>query len=94
MQCFFSRPSSGRKNIRTEYLENMLSLKVPISEIARSLGVSRPKVYNAIQEYGMVYEGRFSSHSENGLGDAVIGIKENHSNAREVMVQVIDGPME
>lgn len=89
MQYFFSRPSCGRprKNIPREYLENMLSLKVPISDIARSLGVSRPKIYNAIQEYGMVYEGRFSSHSENELRDAVIGIKENHPNAGEVMVQ-------
>ena len=86
---FFSRPSCGRprKNIPREYLENMLSLKVPISDIARSLGVSRPKIYNAIQEYGMVYEGRFSNHSENELRDAVIGIKRNHPNAGEVMVQ-------
>ena len=56
---FFSRPSCGRprKNIPREYLENMLSLKVPISDKARSLGVSRPKIYNVIQEYGTVYEG-------------------------------------
>ena len=56
---FFSRPSCGRprKNIPREYLENMLSLKVPISDKVRSLGVSRPKIYNVIQEYGTVYEG-------------------------------------
>ena len=35
----------------------------------------------------MVYEGQFSNYSENELHDAVIGIKQNHPNAEEVMVQ-------
>ncbi|CAB4023417.1 uncharacterized protein LOC111328403 [Paramuricea clavata] len=84
-----SQPVCGRprKTIPRDYLEDLISLKVPVSEIARSLGVSHPTVYAAIQGYNIRYEGRFSSHSDENLQDAVIGIKRNHLNAGEVMVQ-------
>ncbi|XP_046863141.1 uncharacterized protein LOC124456874 [Xenia sp. Carnegie-2017] len=80
-------PGRPSKNIPREYLENFLSVKTPISEIARLLAVSRPTVYAAIQAYNIPYEGRFSNHSNDELRCSVVAIKLGHPNAGEVMVQ-------
>lgn len=80
-------PGRPSKNIPREYLENLLSVKTPISEIARLLAVSRPTVYAAIQAYNIPYEGRFSNHSNDELRCSVVAIKLGHPNAGEVMVQ-------
>ena len=86
---FYSASSIGRpkKVISKEQLENLLSLQLPISEIARSLGVSRPTVYTLIKEHNMPYQGRFTNHSEENLRDAVTSIKQEFPNSGEIMVQ-------
>ena len=56
---FYSALPIGRPKmmIPKEQLENLLSLRLPINEIARSLGVSRPIVYAFIKEHGILYQG-------------------------------------
>ena len=73
--------------ISKEQLENLLSLRLPISEIARSLGVSRPTVYTFMKEHSIPYQGRFTNNSEENLRDAVTSIKQEFPNSGEIMVQ-------
>ena len=86
---FYSVPPIGRpkKMISKEQLENLLSFGLPISEIARSLGVSRPTVYTFMKEHGIPYQGRFTNHSEENLRDAVTSVKRDFPNSGEIMVQ-------
>ena len=67
-------------------LENMLKLNLPISRIARKLEVSRPVVYNAIEQYNFNYT-RYTDITKDGLQQMVASIKSNHPNAGEIMVQ-------
>ncbi len=86
---FHSAPPIGRpkKMISKEQIENLFSLRLPISEIARSLGVSRPTVYTFMREHNIPIQGRFTDHSDENLRDAVTSIKQEFPNPGEVMVQ-------
>ena len=86
---FFSssrRPERPRKSIQRELLENLLTLKMPIADIANFFHVSRPVVYNAMREFGIEYN-RFSDICDDQLKGVVNTIKEHHPRAGEVMVQ-------
>ena len=67
-------------------LENMLKLNLPISRIARELEISRPVVYNAIEQYNLNYT-QYTDITKDGLQQMVASIKSNHPNAGEIMVQ-------
>lgn len=67
-------------------LDNMLKLNLPISRIARELEVSRPVIYNAIEQYNINYT-RYTDIANDGLQQMVASIKSNHANAGEIMVQ-------
>ena len=86
---FYSAPPIGRprKSISREQLESLLSLRLPISEVARTLGVSQPTIYTFMKEHNIPYEGRFTGHSEEHLRHAVTAIKQDFPNSGEVMVQ-------
>ena len=74
---FSSERPNGRpkKVISRDHLENLLSLRLPISEIARTLDVSRPTLYSFMRECNMPYEGRFTNESDGNLRNAVIAVK-------------------
>lgn len=80
------RPGRPRKNVSRELLENLLRLKVPISEIASFFDVTRPVIYKTMREFGINYSS-FSDTSDDQLRDIVNTIKEHHPRAGEVMVQ-------
>jgi hypothetical protein len=67
-------------------LERLLQLKVSIVQIAEQLSVSRSAVYKAIADYDIKYE-RFSRMPQAHIEREVEAIKNEHSNAGEVMVQ-------
>ena len=67
-------------------LENMLKLNLPISRIARELEISRPVVYNAIEQYNLNYT-QYTDITKDGLQQMVASIKSNHPNAGEIMIQ-------
>ena len=79
---------SGRppKTIPRDLLENLLRLKVPVSEIASFFDVSRLVIYKAIREFQLDYS-KFSDLPDDQLQEVVTSIKENHPRAGEVMVQ-------
>lgn len=79
--------SKGRPRtaIGKEQLEAFLKLKIPLSEIASALHVSRPTVYKAIRDYNINYK-RFSDASEAEIRQAVEVISRSHPNAGESMV--------
>lgn len=78
------RPSIGiPKNI----LENFVALRVPISKMASTLGVSRPTIYNAMRKHNINYQGRFTSHDNEQVKTAISNITAGHPNAGEIMVQ-------
>ncbi|CAB3996278.1 uncharacterized protein LOC110252499 [Paramuricea clavata] len=80
-----SAPPIGRprKSISREQLESLLSLRLPISEVAWTLGVSRPTIYTFMKEHNIPYEGRFTGHSEEHLRHAVTAIKQDFPNSGE-----------
>lgn len=67
-------------------LQDLLRLKLPVSEIAIFFDVSRPVVYKAIQEFGISYK-KFSDLSDSQLETLVSSIKDKHPNSGEVMLQ-------
>ena len=69
-----------------ETLESLLKLNLPISTIATNLQVSRPLIYKAITAYGL-NGSRYSEIEQNQLEQIVSQIKQQHSNAGEVMLQ-------
>lgn len=75
------------KKIPLDVLENFIALKVPVSKMASSQGVSRQTIYNEMRRHGINYQGRFSSHNDEELKTAIINMKTNHPNAGQVMVQ-------
>ena len=64
----------------------LLELKVPLAQIARDLGVSRPVLYKFMRENGISHE-KYSLLSEQEVQNSVAEVKKNHPNAGEVMVQ-------
>lgn len=81
-------PTQGRpeKIIPKEELENLLKLKVKISDIAKMYGVSRHNVYKNIRGHGIRYT-KYSDMSQEQIELAVMVTKQEHQNAGEVMVQ-------
>lgn len=71
--------------IGKEQLEAFLKLKIPLSDIASALHVSRPTVYKAIRDYNINYK-RFSDASEAEIRQAVEVISRSHPNAGESIV--------
>ena len=80
------RPGRPKKIVSRELLENLLCLKVPISEIASFFDVTRPVIYKAMREFGINYSS-FSDITDDQLQDNVNTIKEHHPRAGDVMVQ-------
>ena len=80
------RAGRPRKNVSRELLENLLRLKVPISEIASFFDVTRPVIYKAMREFGINHSS-FSDISDDQLRDIVNTVKEHHPQAGEIMVQ-------
>ncbi len=86
-QSYFQRKAGRpKKVISKDALENLLKLRVPIVKIAEQLNVSRTVVYKTINEYGISYE-RFSGISQTEIEKEVEGVKNNHPNSGEVMIQ-------
>lgn len=87
---FFSsearRCGRPRKTVSRDLLENLLRLKMPVSEIANFFDVSRPAIYKAIREFE-IDNSKFSDLSDDQLQSVVTSIKEHHPRAGEVMVQ-------
>lgn len=67
-------------------LENVLRLKLPISEVADFFDVSRPVIYQAIKDFGITYN-KFSDLSDSRLDALVSNVKEQHPRSGEVMLQ-------
>ena len=59
---------------------------MPLAQIARDLGVSRPVLYKFIRENGISHE-KYSTLSEQEVQNVVAEVKKNHPNAGEVMLQ-------
>ncbi|CAB3977405.1 hypothetical protein AC249_AIPGENE24350 [Paramuricea clavata] len=75
-----------KKTIPENRLKRLLELKMPLAQIARDLGVSRPVLYKFIRENGISHE-KYSTLSEQEVQNVVAEVKKNHPNAGEVMLQ-------
>jgi hypothetical protein len=75
-----------KKTIPENSLKRLLELKMPLAQIARDLGVSRPVLYKFIRKNGISHE-KYSTLSEQEVQNLVAEVKKKHPNAGEVMLQ-------
>lgn len=73
-------------SIPEDRLKRLLELNVPLAQIARDCGVSRPVLYKFMQENGTSHE-RYTTMSDQEVPIAVAEVKRDHPNSGEVMMQ-------
>ncbi len=73
--------------IEKEKLKSLLDTRLPVSCIAKCLGVSRRTIYNRMQEFGLSVRGSYSSVNDQELDNIISVIKTQMPNAGYRMVQ-------
>ena len=71
--------------VSKEDIESLLNLRVPLTVVARRLGLSRSSLYNKIKQIGLEIP-TFSNASDEALTTMISSIKKDHPNCGEKVV--------
>lgn len=80
-------PGHPKIVIEVEKLKSLLDTHLPLSCIAKCLGVSRRTLYHRMQEFGLSVRGSYSTVTDEELDNIISGIKAQMPNAGYRMVQ-------
>uniref|UniRef100_A0A3P9C2H8 Integrase core domain-containing protein n=1 Tax=Maylandia zebra TaxID=106582 RepID=A0A3P9C2H8_9CICH len=80
-------PGHPKIVLERERLKNLLDIQLPVSCIAKCLGVSRRTIYRRMQEFDLSVRGTYSTMNDQELDNIISAIKNQMPNAGYRMVQ-------